>query len=115
MEGPGKAKVRMAVTLCVGVAGRLCQRAIGKPADIAVAVQLAPGKTFAVAVIDGDALALQRLRRQHGVGGWRLAQRRERIGNLEFLAFDKTRRLDLAFEIFRGKIAAAPASGADHP
>ena len=77
IEGPGKANVLIAVTLCVGSPAGLCQRAIGKPADIAVAVQLAPGKTFAVAVIDRDALALQRLRQQHGIGGRRLAQRRD--------------------------------------
>ena len=65
IEGPGKAKVLTAVTLCVGAGAGFCQRAIGQPADIAVAVQLAPGKAFAIAVIDGDALALQRLRQQH--------------------------------------------------
>ena len=43
---------------------RFCQRGIGKPADIAVAVQLAPGKAFAVAVVDRHALAFQRLRQQ---------------------------------------------------
>ena len=43
----------------------LRQRGIGQPADIAVAVELAPGPAFAVAVVDRDALAFQRLRRQH--------------------------------------------------
>ena len=80
------------------------QRAIGKPADIAVAVELTPGPAFAVAVIDGDALAFQRLRQQLSLGRRRLAQRRERIGNLEFLSGNKARRLDLAFEIFGGEV-----------
>ena len=84
--------------------GRFCQRAIRQPADIAVAVQLAPGKTFAIAVIDGHALAFQRLGQKRGIEGRRLAQRRERLGNFKFLATDKTRRRDLAFEIFRGEI-----------
>ena len=83
----------------------LCQRAVGQPADIAVAVQLPPRKTFAVAVVDRDAFALQRLRRKLGFGGGAVAQRRNRIDNLEFLAGDKARRLDLAFEIFRGEVA----------
>ena len=85
---------------------RLCQRAIGQPADIAVAVELAPRKAFAVAVVDGDALALQRLRRELGLGGGPVAQRRDRFRYFEFLAGDKARRLDLAFEIFCGEVAA---------
>ena len=82
------------------------ERGIRQPADIAVAVQLPPGKTFGVAVIDRDALALQRLRQQHGIAGWRFAQRRECFGDLELLACHKARGLDLALEIFRGDIAA---------
>jgi len=44
-------------------------------------------------------LALQRLRQQHGIGGWLTAQRRDAVDNLEGLAGDIARRLDLAFEI----------------
>src|SRR5580658_9292160 len=69
------------------LAGRLLQRLIGQPADIAVAVELAPGPAFAVAVIDRYTLALERLRR-------------------EFLAGDKALFLDLAFEIFRGEVGS---------
>jgi len=79
--------------------GRLRQRAIGKPADIAIAVQLTPGPAFAIAVVNCHALALQRLRQQHGIGGWFTAQRRDAVDNLEGLAGDIARRLDLAFEI----------------
>ena len=68
-RGAGKGKGPDRRDLVRRLPPRLCQRAIGKPADIAVAVQLAPGPAFAVAVVDRDALALQRLRRQHGVGG----------------------------------------------
>ena len=103
------------MTLCVGAAAGFAERGIGKPADIAVAVQLAPGKAFAVAVVDGDAFAFQRLRQQHRHRRRALAQRRERVDDLELLAFDKARRLDLAFEIFGGEVGPRPASGADHP
>ena len=78
IEGPGKANPDSR-DLVRRLAGRLRQRAIGQPADIAVAAQLAPRTTFAIAVIDRDALALQRLRQQRRIGGRRLAQRRERI------------------------------------
>ena len=104
-RGTGKGECAERGDLVRGLRSRLCQRAIGQPADIAVAVQLAPGKTFASAVIDGDALALQRLGRKHGVGRRSLAQRRQRLRYLEYFAFDKARGLDLAFEIFRGEVA----------
>ena len=82
----------------------LCQRGIRNPADIAVAVQLAPGKAFAVAVVDRDALALQRLRRQHGIHRRRPAQRRDRLRHAKFLAGNEARSLHLALEIFRGDL-----------
>src|SRR3954451_20659772 len=87
-----------------GRRGRLCQRGVRKPADIAVALQLAPGPAFAVAVVNGYVLAFQELRREHGIGGWGAAQRRDRIRYLELLAGDEAGAADLAFEIFRGEI-----------
>ena len=63
IEGPGKAKVRKAVTLWVGWPAGFLSALIRQPADIAVAVELAPGPALAVAVIDRRALALERLRR----------------------------------------------------
>ena len=115
IEGPGKAKVRSAVTLWVGAARGLCQRAIGKPADIAVAVELAPGPAFAVAVVDRDALALQRLRQQLGIGGRRAAQRRDarrqsRTPRRRQSAPPRSCLRDISR---RGRVA--PASGGDHP
>src|SRR5882757_8682711 len=83
---------------------RLCQRAVGQPADIAVAVQLPPCPAFAVAVVDRDPLALQSLRRQLGIGRWFAAQRRETIDDFEFLTGDEARGPDLAFQIFRSEI-----------
>ena len=114
IDGPGKANVLSRRDLVRRRGTRPCQCAVGQPADIAVAVELAPRITFAVAVIDRDALAEQRLRRQFGIGRRPEAQRRDRFRYLEFLAGDEARRLDLAFEIFRGEVAAAPASGGDH-
>ena len=47
----------------------LAERRIGQPADIAVALELDPGKTLAVAVVDGDPLAVQGLRHLLRIGG----------------------------------------------
>ena len=68
IEGPGKRERPQRRDLVRRSCRGLGQRGIRNPADIAVAVQLAPGKAFAVAIVDRDALALQRLRRQHGIG-----------------------------------------------
>src|SRR6202142_4591208 len=86
------------------LAGRLFQRLVGQPADIAVAIELAPGPAFTVAVIDGRALALERLRREFRVGRRFATKRRQRIRDFEFLAGDKAGVLDLAFEIFGGEV-----------
>ncbi|KAH2812613.1 hypothetical protein KXV85_005077, partial [Aspergillus fumigatus] len=63
---------------------------------------LAPGKAFAVAVVDRDGLAAKRLRQLLGIGGGQPAQRCDRLRHLEHLAFDEARGLDLALEIFGG-------------
>src|ERR1700728_4899273 len=88
------------------LAGRLFQRLIRQPADIAVAVELAPGPAFTIAVIDRRALALERLCREFRVGRRCATKRRQRIRDFEFLAGDKAGCLDLAFEIFRGEVGS---------
>src|SRR5581483_2021879 len=84
--------------------GRFCKRLIRQPADITVACELPPGPAFAVAVVDRDALAFQRLRLQRSIRRRRLTQRRKRIDNLEHLAINKALRLNLAFEKFGGQV-----------
>jgi hypothetical protein len=102
MDLTWNANVRNAVILCVGAA-RLCERGIGNPAD-SVAVQLAPGKAFTVAVVDRDALAFQCLRQQHGIHRRRPAQRRDRLRHAKFLASNEARSLHLTLEIFGGDL-----------
>src|SRR6266850_2752255 len=105
-RGPRKRECAQCHDLVCRRRGGLGQRAIGKPADITVAVQLAPRKTFAIAVINRDAFAHQRLRQQHGIAGRRAAQWRDGIRYLERLAGDKAPGLDPAFEIFRGEVGS---------
>src|SRR5271166_5429184 len=53
--------------------GRLGRRAEGgerQVADVKVALELDPGKTFAI-VVYGDGLAVERLGFERSVGGWR--------------------------------------------
>src|SRR6478735_4528430 len=82
------------------------ERRLRQPADIAVTGKLTPRPAFAVAVVDRDALAAQRLRHQHRVRRRLLAYGGDRLDYLEFLARDEAIRLHLAFEIFRGEIAS---------
>ena len=84
----------------------LCQRAIGKPADIAVAFKLAPGPAFAVAVVDGRRVRLSAPASSACASAdGSLAQRRDARRRSRTLSpVDKARGLDLAFEIFRGEV-----------
>ena len=86
--------------------GRLGRRAEGgerQIADVKVALELGPGKTFAI-VVDGDGLAEQRLGFERSVGGWRTPERRARLDDLHRASLDVARRRDEAAQAGRCEI-----------
>ena len=104
MSGPGSTSVRSAATLWVmaGPGGR--ERILRQVADIAVAVELPPGPAFLGGLVDGHALALERLGVERAIGRGRAPQRRHRFDDLARLARDEARSRDLAFEMLGGEI-----------
>ena len=86
-------------------AGR-SQRVRRQPSHIAVARELAPGPAFVVGLVDGDALALERLAVERCLRRGGAAQRRLRLGDLAHSALDEARGGDFAFEMLGGEVGA---------
>src|SRR5262249_62362078 len=59
-----------------------------------------------IAVVDRDALALERLGGERRVGRWRASQRRLWLRDLTHMSVDEARGLDLAGEVARREIRA---------
>ena len=70
-----------------------------QPADIAVALELAPGPAFLAGLVDRDALAQQRLRVEPRLVRRRAPNVGDRLDHLVARAFDETRGLDLALQM----------------
>src|SRR5690348_8921923 len=68
--------------------------------------KLRPGPAFGIRIIDAYALALERFSVERGIRPWLAAQRRLRGSDFHQPPFDKTRRFDFAFEVFRREIGA---------
>src|SRR6266404_178040 len=72
-----------------GGRSRRAKRARGQKSHIAVSLELAARPAF-LRLIDDDALALERLGVERRVGGGRLAQRCDRLGDLKNLSHSAT-------------------------
>ena len=100
MSVPGNPNVRGTQTLCVGAGPGGPKRVRRQIADIAVAFELAPGPAFLAGLIDGDALAKQRLRCRAALHAPVAPQVDDRLGDFALHAVDEALRLDLALQMF---------------
>ena len=108
IDGPGKHQRAQRRRPCGSAAApRRAQRVRRQPADIAVGGELAPGPAFVGRLVDGDALAHQRLGVERRVGR-RARAAAAPAASITSRASPSTKRaaVDLALEMLGGEIGA---------